>query len=113
MRLASARRRLHARILQLRRRAMRTLATSLFAASLAIAAPAAVQARGGSHITHHSDITVTKSTDKGSTKMMSRDAASGQASGKRMHKPYTAASKSTTTKKTPEKIEAGSENVRR
>ena len=63
----------------------------LLAVSLILIAPAAAHARGGgSHHTSHSDITVTKSTDKGSTKMLSRDAASGQATGKRMHKPYTA-----------------------
>jgi hypothetical protein len=63
----------------------------LLAVSLILAAPAAALARGGgSHHTGHSDITVTKPTDKGSTKMMSRDAASGQASGKRTHKSVTA-----------------------
>lgn len=63
----------------------------LLAVSLILVAPAAAHARGGgSHHTSHSDITVTKTTDKGSTKMMSRDAASGQATGKRMYKPTTA-----------------------
>ena len=67
----------------------------LLAVSLMLVAPAAVHARsGGSHHTSHSDITVTQTTDKGSTKMMSRDAASGQATGKRMHKPYTATTSS-------------------
>ena len=89
---------------------MRT--TVLLAVSLILIAPAAYARGSGSHHTSHSDITVTKPTDKGSTKMMSRDAASGQATGKRMHKPYTAMSKSKKTRKTPDKVEAGSENVR-
>ena len=59
-----------------------------------IAPPALARGSGGSHHASHSDITVTKTTEKGSTKMMSRDAASGQATGKRMHKPYTAKSSS-------------------
>ena len=62
----------------------------LLAVSLILIAPAAHARGGGSHHTSHSDITVTKTTDKGSTKMMSRDAASGKATGKRMYKPYTA-----------------------
>ena len=64
----------------------------LLALSLILIAPATVYARssGGTHHTSHSDLTVTKTTDKGSTKMMSRDAASGHATGKRMYKPYTA-----------------------
>ena len=67
----------------------------LLAVSLVlIAPPALARGSGGSHHTGHSDITVTKTTDKGSTKMMSRDAASGQATGKRMHKPYTATTSS-------------------
>ncbi|MGN6572739.1 MAG: hypothetical protein ACTHLO_15125 [Pseudolabrys sp.] len=65
------------------------------AASLLLILPAAAHARGsGSHHTSHSDITITKPTDKGSTKMMSRDAASGQATGKRMYKPYKATTSS-------------------
>lgn len=67
---------------------MRT--TVLLAVSLILIAPAAYARGGGSHHASHSDITVTKTTDKGSTKMMSRDAASGKATGKRMYKPYTA-----------------------
>lgn len=90
---------------------MRTLARALIAASLVLVVPAA-NARGGSHKTSHSDITITKSTDKGSTKMMSRDAASGTAAGKRMYKPVRAMSKSKKVHATPEKVEAGSENVR-
>jgi hypothetical protein len=66
----------------------------LLAVSLVLIAPPALARGGGSHHTSHSDITVTKTTDKGSTKMMSRDAASGQATGKRMHKPYTATTSS-------------------
>ena len=71
---------------------MRT--SMLLTVSLILIAPAAHARGGGSHHTSHSDITVTKTTDKGSTKMMSRDAASGQATGKRMHKPYTATTSS-------------------
>ena len=62
----------------------------LLTVSLILIAPAAYARGGGSHHASHSDITVTKTTDKGSTKMMSRDAASGKATGKRMYKPYTA-----------------------
>jgi len=89
---------------------MRALA--LAAAALVLLAPAAHARSSGSHHTSHSDITVTKTTDKGSTKIMSRDAASGLPTGKRMHKPYTAMSKSKKTRKTPDKVEAGTENVR-
>jgi hypothetical protein len=71
---------------------MRT--TVLLAVSLILIAPAAYARGGGSHHASHSDITVTKTTDKGSTKMMSRDAASGQATGKRMYKPVKATSTS-------------------
>ena len=67
----------------------------VIAVSLILAAPAAhARSGGGSHHAGHSDITITKPTDKGSTKMMSRDAASGQATGKRMHKPVTATTSS-------------------
>ena len=92
---------------------MGILANGLIAAFLALGVPATAHARSsGSHNTSHSDITIGKSTDKGSTKLMSRDAASGLPTGKRMHKPVAAASKSTKVRATPEKVEAGSENVR-
>jgi len=107
---------------------MRSIADVLLVASLVLIAPAAAQARGGgSHHTQHSDLTVTKSTDKASTKMMSRDAGSGQATGKRTHKPVHSdltvtktsdkasakiMSRSKKTRATPDKTEAGSENVK-
>lgn len=48
----------------------------------------------------------------------SRDASSGQATGKRMYKPVNAVKESARTnspksKLTPDKVEAGSENIRR
>ena len=86
----------------------------LLVTSVLLIVPAVAHARGGgSHSTHHSDLTIQKSTDKASTKMMSRDAGSGLATGKRIHKPITASKASKRTRATPEKTEAGSENVRR
>ena len=93
---------------------MRPYSKLLLVASILFVLPAGAHARGGgSHGGQHSDLTIQKSTDKASPKMMSRDAASGLASGKRIHKPITAAKSSRRIRVTPEKIEAGSENVRR
>jgi type VI protein secretion system component Hcp len=72
---------------------MRPLMPVLIATCMALTLPLAAQARGGGSHPHASDITVTKSTDKSSPKLIpSRPKAS---------------------KKTPEKIEGGSDNIRR
>lgn len=56
-----------------------------------------------------------KGSGKVDTTKTPRDAASGQATGKRMYKPVriNAQSQSAKPKLTPEKVEAGSENVKR
>lgn len=56
-----------------------------------------------------------KGSGKVDTTKAPRDAASGQATGKRMYKPtrINAQSQSVKPKLTPEKVEAGSENVKR
>jgi type VI protein secretion system component Hcp len=67
---------------------------------IALLWPVVSNARGGgSHGAQHNDLTITKSSDKSSPKMM-QQTTSGQA-------------KSREPKLTPEKVEAGSENVRR
>jgi hypothetical protein len=72
---------------------MRPFMPVLIATCMALTLPIAAHARGGGSHPHVSDIKVTKTIDKSSPKLMqSRPKAS---------------------KKTPEKVEGGSENIRR
>jgi hypothetical protein len=72
---------------------MRPLTTVLIATCMALTLPIAAHARGGGSHPHASDINVTKSTDKSTPKLNQ--------------------SRPKTSIKTPEKVEGGSENVRR
>ncbi len=87
----------------------------VFLAALAmatLASNAAGAKSGGAHSGSNSAGAASTSSAK------ARDASSGQATGKRMYKPVNAVkenarTKSPKSKLTPDKVEAGSENVRR